>query len=119
MRKRSFLQVFDFVAWFMIGLLPIIYALFTCVYSSNGIITINSFTSAIDTFFSGFTFTTNNNVIYNVLYFFFNCNYSLYLGFEPFLKCIAFFGTVQIVHFVLDVVLFIPKLCMKFMDKVV
>ena len=50
MRKRSFLQVFDFVAWFMIGLLPIIYALFTCVYSSNGIITINSFTSAIDTF---------------------------------------------------------------------
>lgn len=108
MRKRNFLNIFDIVLWQLLGLLPILLALFM---SKHLEVDFNTF---ISQFFS--SVDMSSNAFYIVLNGIFGSGYNLNI-LNSFIYCISFYATVQCVHLVIDVLLFIPQFCINIMSK--
>lgn len=115
-RKKTLCDITDFIIWNAIGLLPILYAIITCVIATNNSVVYRSFADSVLEFTS--SITIESNTLYWVLHNIFGVStFGINLNCEPLLKCIAFFGTVKLIHLVLDFILFIPTLITKFMSR--
>lgn len=115
MRKSKILFICDTVFWYIIYFLPVImYGIYLIHASESGVLL------SIDAFCSTYFGTVINygNPIFQVLIQIFGAN-----GILPFftnsyfvLNIITYFASMVIIHLCVDFVLFIPRLCHKWLD---
>lgn len=117
MRKRTILNLADNVFWLIVALLPLIlYLVQFCAYDLTSVTTFDSFAS----FMSGFGINTDS-IVYTSMSDLFGTSGILPMfdstsASAP-LMYLSYFVMVQIVHLAVDFLVFIPKLCHKWMDK--
>lgn len=117
MRKRTILNLADSIFWLIIALLPLIlYLVPYFAYELTSVATFDSFA----TFLNGFGINTDS-IFYTSMIDLFGSD-----GILPMfdsttvsapLLYLAYFVMVQIVHLAVDFLVFIPKLCHKWMEK--
>lgn len=109
MRKKTFYYIFDTILWALIALLPLIIWVFGNIHNN---LELNSIFSTLGVVNSGVVYDTLVGIFGNdgVLPLFSN-NSNLALFF-------TYFVNVSIVHLLIDFILFIPKLCHKWLDKI-
>lgn len=127
MRKRSVNHIADTIFWYIMYLLPLIlYVLYMFNLSKSGVSILtesgalntaysyNSFVSAI-----GLSVSTASSSIYTLFYKLFGRSdgaYMLFQGYQSIFHILAYFVSVYILHIMVDFLLFIPKLAMKWMN---
>lgn len=115
MRKRNISFFADTFFWYLLYLFPVLAYLF--YYNADGY-----FSATFATFMSdnlGFVFD-NTNIIYTTIQDLFGSSGVLPLwtvDSTGISLIVTWFVTVFVVHLVVDFILFIPRLCHKFMDK--
>lgn len=116
-KEKKFYRIFDILLWNFIGLLPIIYALITSKSIVDGTTVIQSFTSGVAEFCSAINI--ESNAIFKGLMLIFNVDtYGLNIHCVPMLQVLAFWATCKFIHLVLDILLLIPNMCSKFIDRI-
>lgn len=115
MRQRTVNHVADTIFWYLIYFLPVIaYLLFILAEPSTG-------TTAVDmiSFFNNVGFTFNDtNIIFSTLTSIFGSGGVLPLfTTNTVIYILTWFVSVFLCHLLVDFVLFIPRLCHKFMKK--
>lgn len=117
MRKKNVNHILDVVFWDVVYLLPLLAYLFYLLPFNDGSVSITSFSDFINTIGFG-TSQVGTNPIYTALS-------SLFASVE-FLNCFntngillfaSYYANVTLIHFVIDVLIFIPHICMNWMDK--
>lgn len=122
MRKERQTKLFDNIMWYIIYLLPILLTFSLMLFNSKVHFADNSFTfDFLSTLESNLTLlTSNNNIVYTTLNDIFGTtgimplfnNTVLILYFTYFVNC-------TIIHVVIDILAFIPRIAEKLIDKVV
>ena len=108
MRKRNILLIYEHIMWGLILLLPLI--LWAIGNNHNSLL--------LSDVFSQFGLNTNN-VIYNSLsdLFGFDGVLEFFVVDSSLLLYFAYFVVVEVLHIVVDVLVFIPRLAHKWMNK--
>lgn len=116
MSKKNALRIADWLLWTLLALLPIIVYLFEFI-AVSGMSTAPTVTSFADVV-SRFVAPDSNNVIYTLLSSVFGSS-DIAIGklTIPLLQYFTYFVIVELVHFVVDFALFIPRWALKLMDK--
>lgn len=116
MTKKNVLRIADWLLWTLLALLPVIVYLFEFI-SVSGMTTAPTVTAFADVV-SRFVAPDSNNVIYTLLSSVFSSS-DVAIGklTTPLLQYFTYFVIVELVHFVVDFALFIPRWAMKLMDK--
>lgn len=115
MRKRTVNHLADTLFWYLIYFLPVLaYLTYLIAEPSNGT-TIISFNECFENIGLGFT---TNNIIVNTLKDIFGTNgvlpiFSTNTPFEIF----GWFICTYITHLAVDFILFIPRICHKYMER--
>ena len=116
MTKKNVLRIADWLLWTLLALLPVIVYLFEFIAVSgmNTAPTVTAFADVV----SRFVAPDSNNVIYTLLSSVFGSS-DIAIGklTTPLLQYFTYFVVVELVHFVVDFALFIPRWAMKVMDK--
>lgn len=112
MRKRNISHLFDCLFWWGIALFPLL--LYLCMSFKSGLADVASF----DTFYALLGIDFTDNVVYSVLADVFGSTGVFPLvgnngALIPFVWLIA----VQLIHLVVDVLLFIPRWCHQLMYR--
>lgn len=134
MRKRTINYCFDKILWGIIMLLPIILYLAFIIFYLNGQRSFESeisglmgslpsfsFFDVMSTLFGWFSnYTFQDSVIYNVFYTIFTEYFSFAFddSFDGFILWYAvYIMMVEFLHILVDVILLLPRICRKFLDK--
>ena len=116
MRKRTMSNLADHVFWLLVALLPLV--LYVVQFFAYELTTVTTFTP-FDTFMTTFGVSTSS-VIYTSLVGLFGAEGTLPLfngiNSAPILF-LSYFVAVEIIHLAVDFLLFIPRLCHKYMEK--
>ena len=116
MTKKNVLRIADWLLWTLLALLPVIVYLFEFIAVSgmNTAPTVTAFADVV----SRFVAPDSNNVIYTLLSSVFGSS-DIAIGklTTPLLQYFTYFVVVELVHFVVDFALSIPRWAMKVMDK--
>ena len=116
MRKRTMTNLADHVFWLLVALLPLV--LYVVQFFAYELTTVTTFTP-FDTFMTTFGVSTSS-VVYTSLADLFGANGTLPLfsgsSSAPILF-LSYFVAVEIIHLAVDFLLFIPRLCHKYMEK--
>ncbi len=116
MRKRTMTNLADHVFWLLVALLPLV--LYVVQFFAYELTTLTSFTP-FDTFMSTFG-VSSTSVIFTSLNELFGAEGTLPLfsgtSSAPILF-LSYFVAVEIIHLAVDFLLFIPRLCHKYMEK--
>lgn len=112
MRKRSMLNLADTLFWYLIYLLPVLMYLINAV--NHDVTTFESFMTTI----LGFVFTSDN-IIYTALIALLGTDgiLPLFTSQAPLLM-VTWFASMVLVHLFIDFIVFIPRLCHKWLGKV-
>ena len=117
MTKKNVLRIADWLLWTLLALLPVIVYLFEFIAVSgmNTAPTVTAFADVV----SRFVAPDSSNVIYTLLSSVFGSS-DIAIGklTTPLLQYFTYFVIVELVHFVVDFALFIPRWALKLMDKV-
>lgn len=111
--------------WWIIALLPLIFWLFVnigCAYSATSRSYVYLNTVLQNHFALDFTLESNGNLIYRVLFDIFGKNGGIFPLFEygsSYLQYFVYFVTVQILHVLIDVLVFIPRFAHKILSKAI
>ena len=116
MTKKNVLRIADWLLWTLLALLPVIVYLFEFI-AVSGMTTAPTVTPFADVI-SRFVSPDSNNVIYTLLSSVFGSS-DIAIGklTTPLLQYFTYFVIVELVHFVVDFALFIPRWALKLMDK--
>ena len=116
MTKKNVLRIADWLLWTLLVLLPVIVYLFEFI-AVSGMTTAPTVTAFADVV-SRFVAPDSNNVIFTLLSSVFGSS-DIAIGklTTPLLQYFTYFVIVELVHFVVDFALFIPRWAMKLMDK--
>lgn len=116
MTKKNVLRIADWLLWTLLALLPVIVYLFEFI-AVSGMTTAPTVTAFADVI-SRFVAPDSNNVIYTLLSSVFGSS-DIAIGIltTPLLQYFTYFVIVELVHFVVDFALFIPRWALKLMDK--
>ena len=116
MTKKNVLRLADWLLWTLLALLPLIVYLFEFI-AVSGMTTAPNVTAFADVV-SRFVAPDSNNVIFTLLSSVFGSS-DIAIGklTTPLLQYFTYFVIVELVHFVVDFALFIPRWAMKLMDK--
>lgn len=116
MTKKTVLRIADWLLWTLLALLPVIVYLFEFIAVSgmNTAPTVTAFADVV----SRFVAPDSSNVIYTLLSSIFGSS-DIAIGklTTPLLQYFTYFVIVELVHFVVDFALFIPRWALKLMDK--
>lgn len=116
MTKKNVLRIADWLLWTLLALLPLIVYLFEFIAVSgmNTAPTVTAFADVV----SRFVAPDSNNVIYTLLSSVFGSS-DIAIGklTTPLLQYFTYFVIVELVHFVVDFALFIPRWALRIMDK--
>lgn len=116
MTKKNVLRIADWLLWTLLALLPVIVYLFEFI-AVSGMTTVPTVTAFADVI-SRFVSPDSNNVIYTLLSSVFGSP-DIAIGklTTPLLQYFTYFVIVELVHFVVDFALFVPRWALKLMDK--
>ena len=116
MTKKNVLRIADWLLWTLLALLPVIVYLFEFI-AVSGMTTAPTVTAFADVV-SRFVAPDSSNVIYTLLSSVFGSS-DIAIGklTTPLLQYFTYFVIVELVHFVVDFALFIPRWALKIMDK--
>lgn len=119
MRKRNIKYLFEKLMWGIIMFMPVIAFLLTCIKTEIGTQTIQQTTVSFNYYManawsSEYGIGEIQNVINSFVDMITNNNASAYSGFT---WLMAWIVLVEIIHLAVDFLVFIPRLCHKFMDK--
>lgn len=118
MRKRNIVFIADTIFWYLIYFLPVIlYGIYMIHGAESG--TLIDFRTFVESSLF-MSVSTTDNVIYTALYSLFGSS-----GIIPMfasnnsyiLVVVAYFATMVIIHLAVDFLLFIPRLCHKWLDS--
>lgn len=116
MRKRTMSNLADHVFWLLVALLPLV--LYVVQFFAYDLTTVISF-APFDSFMTTFGVSTDS-VVYTSLVGLFGAEGTLPLfsgtTSAPILF-LSYFVAVEIIHLAVDFLLFIPRLCHKYMEK--
>lgn len=116
MTKKNVLKIADWLLWTLLALLPVIVYLFEFI-AVSGMTTAPTVTAFADVL-SRFVAPDSNNVIFTLLSSVFgSSDISIGKLTTPLLQYFTYFVIVELVHFVVDFALFIPRWALKLMDK--
>ena len=109
MRKRNVSSFFDILFWFLVYSLPVI-AILLCVYNGS-VISMSSLLSSLG-------IDCTSNIIYTTLVDLFGVDgvFPMFANNSIF-EFASYFVLVNILHLIVDVLLFIPRICHDFMNK--
>lgn len=116
MRKRTMTNLADHVFWLLVALLPLV--LYVVQFFAYELTTVTTFTP-FDSFMSTFGVSTDS-VIYTSLVGLFGVGGTLPLftgSTSAPIMFLSYFVAVEIIHLAVDFLLFIPRLCHKYMEK--
>lgn len=122
MRKRTFLDIFDTVLWQVLGLMPLIYVLICAFgYAHNDSVTsMPSFNQLLGNYMTSAEPLWEFNAFYNVLKgIFYYSTYDLMIVSPEILYIVSYYATVQLIHLVVDCLLFVPMCAKKLMKRIV
>lgn len=116
MIKKNVFKIADWLLWTLLALLPLIVYLFEFI-AVSGMTTAPTVTSFADVV-SRFVAPDSSNVIYTLLSSVFGSS-DIAIGqlSTPLLQYFTYFVIIELVHFVVDFALFIPRWALKLMDK--
>lgn len=116
MTKKNVLRIADWLLWTLLALLPVIVYLFEFI-AVSGMTTAPTVTAFADVI-SRFVAPDSSNVIYTLLSSVFGSS-DIAIGklTTPLLQYFTYFVIIELVHFVVDFALFIPRWALKLMDK--
>ena len=116
MTKKTVLRIADWLLWTLLALLPVIVYLFEFI-AVSGMTTAPTVTAFADVV-SRFVAPGSDNVIYTLLSSVFGSS-DIAIGklTTPLLQYFTYFVVVELVHFVVDFALFIPRWALRIMDK--
>lgn len=112
MRKRTITNIADTIFWYSLYFLPVLVYVLSII-SPNGI---TGATLDFAVFIENYPVFTNYNIIYTTLVEIFGVNGVMPLLGNSVLLVFSWFVSVYIIHLAVDFLLFIPKLCHKFMN---
>lgn len=116
MTKKNVLKIADWLLWTLLALLPVIVYLFEFI-AVSGMTTAPTVTAFSDVV-SRFVAPDSNNVIYILLSSVFgSADIAIGKLTTPLLQYFTYFVIVELVHFVVDFALFVPRWALKLMDK--
>lgn len=110
MRTRTIETIIDRGFWALVLMMPVLAYLILCLHNTTDFVTVLSQFNVTDT-----------NVIYTSLVSLFGSN-----GYLPFLDTtndnvlllyMAYFFCIELIHIIVDVLLFIPRICVGILDK--
>lgn len=111
MRKRSCIHFFDTFMWYLFYMLPLLMYLFGFVFGKNPI-------ASLDTFFANTGLASTNSIIYISLVELWGADGILPLFENPIVfQFFSWFVGIMLVHLAVDFLLFIPRLCHKWMGQ--
>lgn len=116
MTKNNVLKIADWLLWTLLALLPVLVYLFEFI-AVSGMTTAPTVTAFADVV-SRFVAPDSSNVIYTLLSSVFGSS-DIAIGklTTPLLQYFTYFVIVELVHFVVDFALFIPRWALRIMDK--
>lgn len=118
MREKKINHILDVVFWQFVYLLPLFAYLFYLMPFNDGSVGVTSFSQFINDI--GFGFIAGNNPIYTALESLFgSVDFLEAFNSNGVLLFASYYGNVTLIHLVIDFLLFIPHICMQWMDKFV
>lgn len=124
MRKRNIVKIADTIFWYSLYLLPVVgYLIYVSAFGQNPgfnssdtgvnviVMSIQSYLS-----YSGLI-PISSNVIYNTLNSLFGTGQTLPLVSNTVILILTYYVSLFIMHLIVDVLLFIPRFAMKWMDE--
>lgn len=116
MTKKNIFKIADWLLWTLLSLLPLLVYLFEFIAVSG--MTTAPTVAAFGDVVSRFVAPDSNNVIYTLLSSVFGSS-DIAIGklSTPLLQFFTYFVIVELVHFVVDFALFVPRWALKLIDK--
>lgn len=118
-KSSRFSKRLDSLFWWLVKLLPLV--LFVCAvygfYRNGGTALWREFSS----FMAGFTFLDSTNPIYTALYGVFGADgvFPIFSSGNALLQYLSYIVVIDILHIMVDVLVFIPRLAHKWIGKAV
>lgn len=110
MRTKNIFRLVDTITWLLISLAPIIY--YGCLCLGHNAVQVPNFYEYCTTFGSQFNFSFIGNFIESILSY-------INVSFGSYISVISWFVLCQITHFIIDVFLWIFRLCHHWLNSAV
>lgn len=112
MRNRSLTKIFDKFFWFLLTIFPLLYALIASAQTGLS-------AESLSAFLKDIILINPNSIVYTILDWYAQNVPQLGIDTANVLwLCVAWMFTVEIMHLILDLILFIFKLVRRLFDKV-
>lgn len=128
MRKKTISNLFDYVFWYVLYSLPLILCFIAFIVYGLGYNGSSEYidNTSINTFFSSYlgnffssTISVTDNLVYDTLFKIFGVGSQFFQFFSAnsvVLMYLTYFILLNIVHVIVDVILFVPRVCHKLLD---